>query len=155
MPPHSRPIGLLVLLPVALLLYGLLLVSALSDSGGGGEARISAAYEELVYSFALWVVLALMLIVAGITGSMPRWVRILAVVVVPMAAAAFFTALDMVSPEQPWPLAIVVLLPLLIVFYAFWARLPALHKTFGAERISTAVWAGLFFLSIATFVMVM
>ena len=142
-----------MLLPVALVFYGLLLANAAHEPTGGGESSMAAAYEELFESVALWFVLALMMFVAGLTGSMPRWVKILAVVVVPIAAAAFFTALDMVSSERPWALAVVVLLPILIVFYAFWARLPALHKAFEAERISTAVWAAVFFLSIATFVM--
>lgn len=150
---RSRPIGLLLILAVALALYGLLLAGALNDPGGGGESRMSAAFEELFLSFALWLVLTLALIVAGITGAMPRWARILAVVLVPTAAVAFLTALDMVSPERPWPLATVALLPLLIGFYALWARLPALHAAFGAERTSTAVWAAVFFLSVATFVM--
>jgi hypothetical protein len=45
------------------------------------------------------------------------------------------------------------LLAPLIVFYAFWARLPRLQAALPAEPTSVAVWASIFFLSVATFVL--
>jgi len=44
-------------------------------------------------------------------------------------------------------------LPALIAFYAFLARVPALGIALGAARISVMVWATIFFLSIAAFVL--
>ena len=48
---------------------------------------------------------------------------------------------------------LVAALPLLIGFYAFWARLPQLQARLPAERTSVAVWASIFVLSVATFVL--
>ena len=93
-----------------------------------------------------------MLVIAGITGSMPKWVGFLAIVLVPMSGIAAFTALDMVSRHMPWALLFLVVLPILIVFYVFWARLPTLHAALEAQRTSTAVWGSIFALSIAAFV---
>ena len=147
---RSRPLGLLLLLPVALVLYGLLLANAVNQPAGGGESGIAAALAGLFLTVGLWIVLAVMLVVAGITGSMPRWVGFLALVLVPMSGVAAFTALDMCSRHMPWALLFLVLLPVLIVFYAFWARLPALRARFG-EPTSAAVWGSVFALSIAAF----
>jgi hypothetical protein len=152
-PPRSAPIGLWLVLPVAAILYVLMLGNAAQQPSGGGESRIAAAYEALFITSGLWIVLALLLLVAGITGSMPRWTAVLAVVLVPTAAIACFTALDMGSRHMEWAIAIVAALPALVIFYALWARLPRLHAALRAEPISVAVWGAIFFLSAATFVL--
>jgi len=149
---RSLPIGLLLTLPVALVLYGLMLANAVNEPMGGGESRMAAAFEGLFVTVGLWIVLAVMLVIAGITSSMPRWVGFLAIVLVPMSGIAAFTALDMVSRHMPWAIVFLILLPILIVFYAFWARLPTLHSALEAQRTSTAVWGSIFSLSIAAFV---
>jgi hypothetical protein len=151
-PARSLPVGLLLILPVALVLYGLMLANAVHESSGGGEARMADAFEGLFVTAGLWIVLALMLVVAGITGSMPRWVAVLAVVLVPMSGVAAVVALDMCSRHIPWALLFLVILPGLIVFYAFWARLPALHTALDAQRTSAILWGLVFALSIAAFV---
>ena len=151
--PRSLPVGLLLLLPIAVILYLLMLGNAVQQPDGGGESRIEAAYEALFVTAGLWIVLGILLIVAGITGSMPRWAALLAVILVPMAAIACFTALDMGSRHMEWAVVIAALLPALVVFYALWARLPRLHAALRAEPVSVAVWAAIFFVSAVTFVL--
>jgi hypothetical protein len=142
---------MLLLLPIALALYVLMLINAVQQPDGGGESRIAAAYEALFVTAGLWIVLAILLIVVGITGAMPRWAGMIAVVLVPMAAIACFTALDMTSRHMEWAVAIAAVLPALVIFYALWARLPRLHAALRAEAVSVAVWAAIFFVSAATF----
>jgi hypothetical protein len=149
---RSLPLGLFLILPVALILYGLMLATALHEGTGGAEAGIENAIEALLITVGLWIVLAVMLVVAGVTGSMPKWAAVLAVILVPMSGVATVTALDMCSRHIPWAIIFPILLPLLIIFYAFWARLPSLRIALDAQRTSVAVWATIFFLSIVAFV---
>jgi hypothetical protein len=150
---RSLPLGLLLMLPVALVLYGVMLANAVHEPGGGAEAGLSEAILGFLVTVGLWIVLAVMLLAAGLTGAMPRWAAILAVVLVPMSGVAAFTALDMCSRHMPWAVLFLVLLPILIAFYAFWARLPALRLALDAERTSVAIWGSVFALSIAAFVL--
>jgi hypothetical protein len=150
---RSWPIGLLALLAVAGVLYILMLLNASSQPSGGGEANIAAAVEALFLTAALWVVLACALIVGGVGGTMPRWAGWLAGVLVPMSGVANFVAVDMCSRHMPWAIVFLLLLAPLLAFYAIWARLPWLQAKLPAERTSVAVWAMVFVLSIASFVL--
>jgi hypothetical protein len=151
-PPRSVPIGLLLLLPLALVLYVLMLVNAVQGPGGSGEERIGAAVEALFVTAGLWIVLAWMMIVAFVTGSMPARAAISAIVLVPMSGVAGVVALDMVSRDLQWALFFPIVLPVLILFYAFWARLAALQGKFKAQRTSMAIWAAVLVLSVAALV---
>ena len=152
-PRRSLPIVLLLLLAVALVLYVLMLANALHPSTGGGEARMGDAFEALFLIAGLWIVLSLMLMAGGLGGAMPRWAAILAVILMPVSAVAAAVAIDMCSRHMEWAVVFLVLLPALIVFYAFWARLPGWRAALPAERTSTAVWGAIFFLSVAAFVL--
>ena len=146
------PIGLRVLAVVACVPYVLMLISAATPLSSG-DAAMGDAFAALFLTVALWIVLTIMLVVGGVTGTMPRWVAFLSIVLVPMSGVAAFTAIDMCSRRMQWAIVFDILLPLLIAFYAFWAGMPQLHARLPPERTSTAVWAAVFVLSIATFVL--
>src|SRR6267142_1590081 len=143
---RSWPIGLLLLLAVAGVLYVLMLANALYQPSGGGESRIEAAIEGLFLTAALWIVLAIMIVVGAVTGTMPGWAGALAGILVPASGIANITAVDMLSRHMPWAIVFPLLLAPLIAFYAFWAALPQLHAALPAERTSVAVWAAGFVL---------
>jgi len=42
----------------------------------------------------LWVALALLLVVGGVMGEMPRWAAVLAVIVHPLSGVGAFVAID-------------------------------------------------------------
>jgi len=126
-PAGSRPIGLILLSLVAAVLWVLLLGNT-TFSAGGGEDSLAQALKMLFIAGGLWIVLAIMLFVGGIMGSMPRWVAWLAVVLVPMAAIADTVAIDMCSRHMEWAIVLVAVLPALVAFYAFWARLPGCRR---------------------------
>jgi hypothetical protein len=91
--------------------------------------------------------------VGAIMGSIPGWAGGLAGLLVPASGVANFTAVDMCSRGMPWAIVVPVLLAPLIAFYALWAGWPRLHAALPAERTSVAVWASIFVLSVATFVL--
>ncbi len=147
---RTRPIALIVLLVIACVPYFLMLASAATPMSGG-DAVVGEAIAALFFILALWVVLAIMLVVGGATGSMPRWAAIVAVILVPASGVATTVALDMCSRHMPWAIVFDIVLPALIVFYAFWAGMPQLHARWPAQSTSTAVWATVFLLCVATF----
>lgn len=152
-PQRSRPIGLLVLLAVAGVLYALMLANAVYQPSGGGEARIAAAVEGLFLTAGLWIVLAIMIVVGALSGAMPGWAGGLAGLLVPASGIANFTAVDMCSRDMRWAIVFPLLLAPLIAFYALWAGSKRLQAALPAERTSVAIWASVFFLSVATFVL--
>jgi len=153
LPQRSWPVGLLLLLAVAGVLYVLMLANATYEPAGGGESRMSAAFEGLFLTLGLWIVLAVMIVAGAVGGTMPGWAGGLAGILVPASGIANFTAVDMLSRHMPWAIVFPILLAPLIAFYAFWARMPELQARLPAERTSVAVWASIFVLSVATFVL--
>jgi hypothetical protein len=151
-PQRSWPIGLLVLLAVAGVLYALMLANALYQPSGGGEAGLEAALEGLFLTAGLWIALVIMIVVGAVMGSMPGWAGGLAGILLPASGVANFTAVDMCSRDMRWAIVVPILLAPLIAFYALWAGWPKLHAVLPAERTSVAVWASIFVLSAATFV---
>jgi len=148
---RSWPFGLIVLALIAAVLLVLLVGNALYVPAGGGEALMAQAFEMVFIAGGLWLVLPVMLLVGGVMGGMPRWVGWLAIVLVPMAGVADVVAVDMCGRHMQWAVVVVALLPLLIGFYAFWARLR--YKSAPPdERTSTLVWGAVFLISALTFV---
>jgi hypothetical protein len=149
---RSWPFGLLALSLIAAVLLVLLLGNATYKPAGGGEAMMAAAFEALFLVAGLWFVLVVMLLIGLLSEAMPRWVPWLALVLVPTAAIADAVAVDMCSRHMEWAVVLVAALPMLVGFYAWWARLPRLRAALPAERTSATVWGGVFLLSAVTFV---
>ena len=80
-----------------------------------------------MFGAALWLVLALLLLIAAINGAMPTMGKIGAAVMLPLSAVAASVSADLYSQGADWTFVIVLVLPLLLAGYALWARLPALH----------------------------
>ena len=132
-------------------LYIWMMINITGPSGGGGEASLERALEALFLTVFLWGVLAMLLIVGGVMGEMPRRAAIVAAIVHPLSGFAAFVAIDMVSRHGVWALLVPGLLPPLIAFYAMWARCPALRRVLPPEITSIAVWGMILFLTIAPF----
>lgn len=143
---RSVPFGAVALLAVATTLYVALLANAFPVTGG--EDRISQAFGAFFLTLALWLVLALLLIVSGVRGEMPRWTAYSAIVLHPLAGLAEAIALDAVSRNIGGAMFFVALLPLVIAGYAMWARLTVLHKTYPPQPVSAAAWGAITLLTI-------
>jgi hypothetical protein len=151
-PQRSRPIGAFLLFAAACGLYIAMLMDAATPLGGG-EAAFSDAIASLFLTVALWIVLALLLVNAGLMGTMPRWSAIVAVMLVPLSGVAAFVAIDMCSRHMQWAIAFPATLPPLIAAYAMWARLPRLRALLPSSAISLFAWTMVFFLSIAPLIL--
>ena len=150
-PPRSIPFGTIVLQVLACVLYVTMLANV-RFSAGGGDAVVGEAIAELTLTFFLWITLALLLIVGAVMGQMPRWVAVLSFFLIPLSGVAAVTAIDMCSRHFVWPILFPIVLPLLIVFYAAWARFPKLHAALPAHDISIVVWGLIFVLSSAALI---
>lgn len=146
----SRPYGLFALMAVAAVLYVLMIVNALSPMGSG-EAAFSDAYAAFLIVVGLWILLAVMLVVGGLMGSMPHWSGWLAVLLVPLSGVAAFAAIDLCSRHVKGAIIFPAALALIIAFYAYWARSTHLHEKMPAKNVSGLVWGAVFFLSVIAF----
>jgi hypothetical protein len=144
---RSLPYGALALLAVAAVLYVALLATAAAPPRGG-EERISQDYAGFLLTLLLWIVLALLLLVGGLMGRMPRSAALSATALHPLSGIAAFVALDAVSRNIGGAILFIVLLPPLIAAYALWARLPQLHEAYPQRPVSLAVWSGVALLTI-------
>jgi hypothetical protein len=157
-PRPTPPADLVALLIIACFLY--LLMIWIFYQGYQLSARLKIhpdpeSYEGLglleaaVIAFpALWFVLALMLLVGGIKGEMPRWAAVLAVFLVPFS---WFGACMTLIGNHVLVLIVPALLPPLIASYAIWARLPRFHAALPPQPTSLAACTLIFILSVAPF----
>jgi hypothetical protein len=150
-PTRRFPIETIALLALAGFFYVGMLMS-INPSGSGGEAAISEAMGWLVFTAALWIVLTVMLIVCRLMGKMPRGIGVFLVVLQPLAGAAILVSGDFYSRHRNLPIVEPALLPLLIAFYAVWARFPALHRRLPPILTSVGVWGLVFVLSVVSLV---
>lgn len=146
-PQRSFPFGTIVVLAITCALY-LAMLSSISFSAGGGDASFGKAMASLFFTVGVWISLAVLLIVGGVMGAMPRWSAIIAVILVPLAGVATFTAIDMCSRHIKWAVIFPVVLPLLVAVYALWARMPNFRAAISAAPMSTGVWALVLVLSL-------
>jgi len=109
---------------------------------------VGAAIAELLFTFLLWVALAILLAAGAIIGAMPRWSKLVAIVMVPLAGVTTFVAIDMCSRHMRWAIVFPVLLPLLVALYALWARFPKYHAALLPRPTSLAAWGLTFGLSV-------
>ena len=123
----KAPIGTFVLLAVAGVLYlGMLgSLSGLNDTDAMGRGL--ALGFGAIFGVALWLVLAVLLLVAAINGRMSDAGKIGAAILLPLSAIAASVAIDLYGNRAEWAFAVPLLLPLLIMFYALSARMPSLQ----------------------------
>ena len=142
-----------IVLVVTLLLWAATVANGVtmrsSDAAGNALSQAFGVFMAL----ALFVLMAILLVLAAIRGEMPVWMRIAAVVVLPASGAATVAAIELLSQntEWPvrWPLAIPVLAPALLVAIALWAYVPSLRAMAPAPVVGTVAFGALALLSLA------
>ena len=145
---RGAPLGTIVLLAIAGVLYCALLATNAAPSGGG-EAAYSQAWAALLLTLWLWLALAFLLVVGGVKGHMPRWAALSALLLHPLSGVAAFAAEDAVSRHIEGAFTIVALLPLVLAGYALWARLPRLRAHLPEFATSATAGAAILALSVA------
>jgi hypothetical protein len=135
------PIGTVLLLVLAVVLYagmmGSLSDAPHSDAMGRGMALAFGA----ILGTALLAVLAVMLLVAAVNGSMLLWGIIGAVILLPLAMVAMWNAGDAYGRGDASAIWVPALLPPLFLLYALRARFAPLRQKVG-EGVANVVLGG-------------
>jgi len=122
--------------------------ATLNSSDPAGNA-LSSAYGVFLV-LALWILLAILMVVAGLRGGMPGWAKPAAVLLVPGSCAATLVATNLMSgqPGLRWPLLLPVLAPFLILGYAAWCYFPGIRSAVSPVGAGALAWGTLAVLSL-------
>ncbi|MBV8392947.1 MAG: hypothetical protein JOY81_07170 [Alphaproteobacteria bacterium] len=150
LPPERLPTIMLVLLGIAGVFYALMMSSILPDPNAAQPGRVDqtmAAFAGLL----LWLLLGLLLLVGAVQGKMPIW-GLAFVVLLPLSAFASAVAVGLSHNEPDWPLIVPGFVPLLVAFYATWARLPQIQEQLRPPKTTLVVCLAVLALSVAPLV---
>ena len=113
-----------------------------SDAAGNGLAQGFAMLEI----FLLWGLLAVLVIISAVAGTLPLPAVLPGVVLLPLSCAAAMAALDLLSdPNRPpflWPIIVSATVPPLIGLIYLWSVLPPLRHTIPVWFAAGLVWGG-------------
>jgi hypothetical protein len=146
-PNRTIPLGTIVLMVLASMLY-VAMLTTVSFSAGGGDAAMDKALKSFFSTVALWIMLAFLVANGVLMGKTPRWVLVAGVVLVPLSGVAAFVAMDMCSRHIEWAVIGPVLLPLLIAAYATVARFAKLRAAFPGHGFDISTWSMIAVLSV-------
>jgi hypothetical protein len=152
-------IGMILLVAIVALWIPVLAGLASPNSSDPAGNGLAGAYIA-AFTIAIWIMLGILLILAGTKGDMPRWTAILASILVPVscasavAAGAMIAELDELGVEARWLLILPTLVPLLLIFFALWAYLPSLHVSVPVNLAGGAVWSLVAILSVLPWPMI-
>jgi hypothetical protein len=143
----------LCVLAVMFWALGLALLTDLasSDAAGNGYAQAYAAIDL----FILWVLLAIITIIAAVKGDMAAPAVLAAVFLVPASGVTAFVVLELLStPPLPpflWPVVIPALVPPLVMAFCLWALSPSLRAVIPARLAGGVVWGATLLLCLSVF----
>jgi len=149
-PRRGFPIGFASLLVVTVFVYAVT-AATIADSRNSDAAgnALSQAFAALLGG-ALWIAVAVLLVMAKARGAMVPWAPWALFILVPAAVVAFFIAVGRFGEGDGSALIVVFALPVLPILYAVWARAPALHTSLRPAGTSTALLAMTAVLSLGT-----
>jgi hypothetical protein len=143
--------GAILLLPTVLLWFALLMTVA--DINGSDAAGNGMSYSfGTLMAGGLWILLAILMLLAASRGTMPGWVKPAAVVLLPLSLAAAIATINLLyrrgGSESGWPIVVLVIIPLVVIGYAVWATVPSLNLAISAAPFSRIVWGVVLLLSL-------
>jgi len=143
------PTGFVAVLVVTCLLFVItaetVANSRSSDAAGNAMSDTFAA----LLAGALWIALAVLLVMAAVGGRMVFWAPWALLVLVPAALVSFFLAMGRFGEGDRSAMIAVIALPALLILHAALARFPALHGVFKPARTSSVLLSLVGVLSIA------
>ena len=146
------PVGSIILLVVAAALYAAMLSCLIDAPNSDAFGRGLALAYGAILGTALWIVLAVLLVIAAVKGRMPLWAIVGLVVLVPLSCVVMWFAGDAYARGDASAIWVAALLPPLLALYALWARLPALHATFRPLPTGAVLGAAIAYLTVAPLV---
>ncbi len=146
------PMGFVVVLLVSCLLF-VITATTVSDSRSSDAAgKAMSGALAAMFAGALWIALAVLLVMAAVGGAMVSWATWALFGLVPAALIAFFLAMGHFGEGDESALIVVMALPPLLMLYAAWARFPALHGVFKPAGTSAVLLSLVGVLSIGAIV---
>lgn len=141
--------GLLLVAALLLWVGALATLGSLTASDPAGNA-LSEAYGTLML-LACWGLIAVLLVVAGVRGELVGWIRLAAVVLVPLTGAAAVAVLQLLrDPGAPrWPIVVPALSGALLLAHAALALFPALRSRVAGLPVDAVAWGALLVLGAA------
>ena len=146
------PVGTIILLVLAAVLYAAMMSCLVDAPNSDAFGRGLALAYGAILGTALWIILAVLLIIAAVRGRMPVWAILGLVVLVPLSCIVMWFAGDAYARGDASALWVAALLPPLLALYALWARLPALHTTFRAVPTGAVLGAAIAYVTVAPLV---
>jgi hypothetical protein len=152
--PSRGTIGAAITLTVLALFFWMLLLTTLpnlssSDAAGNGLTQLMAAAETLV----LWLVLAILMVVAVVNNPLPLPLGIAAFVLVFVSGIVAMMALALLTEplDSPflWPMIIPALVPPLIIAFCFWTLVPSIRAAIPAPAAIAVAGGGTLLLCLA------
>ncbi|MFI5033167.1 MAG: hypothetical protein ACHQPH_20935 [Reyranellales bacterium] len=144
------PTGFVAVFLVTCLLFAITVAtvadSRSSDAAGNAMSDTYAAMS----AGALWIALAVLLVMAAVAGRMVSWAQWALFGLVPAAVVASFLAMGRFGQGDKSALIVVVALPALLILHAAWARFPTLQGMLKPARTSAVVLSLAGLLSIGT-----
>src|SRR4051794_30435442 len=109
-----------------------------SDPAGNGLAR---AFTALAAG-ALWVLLAVLLAIAGGHSGMPTWCGVAALVLVPASGVAVQVALQLLGEDRmlKWPAILPGAVPGMLLGFAIWCIISRAHALISPTTAGTVAW---------------
>jgi len=149
----SIPLGVLILLIWVAQLATLADLNG-SDPAGNALAQAYGAAEIIV----LWVLLAVLTIVAWTKGAMPGAAALVALILIPASGLAAITAAELLAEPDAapfmWPIIIPAVVPPLIIAFCFWVLLPLSRAIIPARMATGVAWGATLILCISIWPMV-
>jgi hypothetical protein len=152
-------IGAILLIAILFLWVGMVPAMATPNNSDAAGNSLSRAFAS-IYAIVIWILLAVLLILAGVNGEMPAWCAALAVILVPASGVAAVVAGDLLAELKTlgigakWLIAIPAVAPPLLVFFALWAYYPAFRSAVPSSIAGGVVWGVVLILSILPWHMV-
>lgn len=117
-----------------------------------------AAGQGMSYGFAfilaimLWISIAVLMVLAMSRPGIAGWVKIAAIVLLPLSFAAALAAINVLhgrgAESSGWPIIVPSIVPLLLLGYAVWTMVPTLRDKFSAALMDRTVWGLVLVLSL-------
>jgi hypothetical protein len=144
-------LSLLALLALLAHAFFIALLTSLTGSDAAGNAY-SQAFAAIAF-IIVWLLLALITLIAAIKGSFPLPAIIAAIVLIPTSGLVVMDVQGLLSRPNLtpylWPIVIPVLIPAPVIAFSFWALSPRLRTAIPARIAVSAIWGAVFLLCAA------
>jgi hypothetical protein len=131
---------LLILLAGFLWIYVSAIAVDMGKSDAAGNA-MAAGFAGLG-AIALWVLLAIILLIAGAAGEMPAWCAAAAVVLLPVSGYSAVVGIDFIhhNGKPRWIALAPMVVPPIVMIFAIWTAFAAVNRLIDPRVAGISAW---------------